>query len=88
MSADPALESFCQEKALGKGTAVDAVTQGMGVLEGALGAEGMTGLARLLAESCANEIMLAEANAVREAAGTTRNGYRGGSSRRSSARSR
>lgn len=36
----------------------------------------MTGLARTLAEACANEIMSAEADAVCEATGTVRNGYR------------
>lgn len=37
----------------------------------------MTGLARLLAEACANEITDAEADALCEATGTTRDGCRG-----------
>lgn len=55
---------------------METVQQGLDVLKGVLGEEGMTGLARLLAESCANEIMDAEADAVCEATGTSRNGYR------------
>lgn len=43
-------------------------------MKGVLGDEGMTGLARLPVESCANEVMGAEADALREATGTTRNG--------------
>ena len=55
---------------------METVLQGLEALKGVLGDEGMTGLARLLAESCANEVMDAEADALCEATGTTRNGYR------------
>lgn len=55
---------------------MDTVQQGLGVLEGVLGSEGMAGLARALVEACADEIMSAEADALCEASGTVRNGYR------------
>lgn len=55
---------------------MDTVQQGLGVLEGVLGSEGMAGLARALVEACADEIMSAEADALCEATGTVRNGYR------------
>ena len=40
------------------------------------GGEGLTGLARALLEAGVNEMMAAQADAAREAAGTTRNGLR------------
>ena len=55
---------------------MDTLQQGLDVLRGVLGDEGMTGLARALVEACANEIMPAEADALFEATGTVRNGYR------------
>ena len=55
---------------------MDTVLQGIEPLKDVLGSEGVTGLARTLAEACANEIMSAEADAVCEATGTVRNGYR------------
>ena len=55
---------------------MNTVAQCLDALQGVLGAEGVTGLARTLVEACANEIMSAEADAVCEATGTTRNGYR------------
>lgn len=66
-----------KKKALGKGTTMETVLQGLGALRGVPGEEGMTGLARLLAEACANEITDAEADALCEATGTTRDGCRG-----------
>ena len=68
-----------KKKALGKGTTMETVLQGLGALRGVPGEEGMTGLARLLAEACANEITdaEAEADALCEATGTTRDGCRG-----------
>ena len=40
------------------------------------GGEGLTGLARALLEAGVNEMMAAQADAVCEATGTTRNGFR------------
>ena len=55
---------------------MDTVMQELGVLKGVLGDEGVAGLARTLVEACANEIMASEADAICEATGTVRNGYR------------
>lgn len=56
---------------------MEIVLQGLGALRGMPGEKGMAGLARLLAEACANEITDAEADALCEATGATRDGCRG-----------